>query len=89
MKVKKTIAFLFFLVSGVILGSLLANATAGVSFLSWLSFGKWIGVPISNPFVLDLALLKLSLGFEIGVNVAQIIFITIGMFLYRFVAQKF
>ena len=89
MKVKKTVAFLFFLVAGVILGSLIANAASGVSFLSWLSFGKWVGVPIATPFVLDLALLKLSFAFEIGVNVAQIIFITIGMFLYRFVAQKF
>ena len=88
MNFKKTVTFLFFLVSGVILGSLLANLTAGISFLSWLSFGKWVGIPVASPFILDLALLKLSLGFEIGVNIAQIIFITIGMFLYKHVASK-
>ncbi|MEG2144461.1 MAG: DUF4321 domain-containing protein [Oscillospiraceae bacterium] len=88
MKVKKTVTFLFFLVAGVILGSLVANLTADISFLKWLSFGKWVGIPVSSPFILDLALLKISMGFEIGVNIAQIIFITIGMFLYRLIAGR-
>lgn len=88
MKVKKTVTFLFFLVAGVILGSLVANLTADISFLKWLSFGKWVGIPIASPFVLDLALLKISMAFEIGVNIAQIIFITVGLFLYRMISGK-
>lgn len=88
MKAKRTIAFIFFIIAGVIFGSMAAGLTADIPYLGWLSFGKSVGIPVESPFILDLAILKLSLAFEMGVNVAQVICITIGLFIYRKVASK-
>ena len=35
---KRTIAFLFFLLAGIVLGKVLARLCAEVSFLSWLAY---------------------------------------------------
>ena len=88
MKAKRTIAFIFFIIAGVVFGSMVAGLTADIPYLGWLSFGKSVGIPIESPFVLDLAIIKISLAMEMGVNAAQVIFITIGLFIYRKVAAK-
>lgn len=88
MKLQRTLAFLFFLLAGIIVGALLASVGEAVPFLSWLAYGKTIGLSTANPMLLDLSMLKISFGFEIGINVAQIITITIALLVYRNVAQK-
>ncbi len=88
MKLQRTLAFLFFLLAGIIVGALLASVGEAVPFLSWLAYGKTIGLSTSNPMLLDLSMLKVAFGFEIGINVAQIITITIALLVYRNVAQK-
>ena len=88
MKLQRTLVFLFFLLAGIIVGALLASVGEAVPFLSWLAYGKTIGLSTSNPMLLDLSMLKIAFGFEIGINVAQIITITIALLVYRNVAQK-
>ena len=88
MKIKRNITFFFFLLSGVIVGALIASLTEDIWFLNWLCYGKTIGIPASNPFIFDLSLIKLAFGCEIGVNVAQIITITASLVLYKRVASK-
>lgn len=88
MKLQRTLVFLFFLLAGIIVGALLASVGEAVPFLSWLAYGKTIGLSTSNPMLLDLSMLKVAFGFEIGINVAQIITITIALLVYRNVAQK-
>ena len=88
MKAKRTFAFIFFMAAGIIVGSLCAGMTASIPYLRWLSYGKSLGVPMTNPFILDLVVMKISLAVEVSINIAQVIFMTIGMFIYRKAASK-
>ena len=88
MKLQRTLVFLFFLLAGIIVGALIASAAAGIPFLSWLAYGKTIGLSTANPMLLDLSMVKVAFGFEVGVNVAQIITITIALLIYKEVARK-
>ena len=42
---RKTLIAVFYLVAAVVIGALVAAATAQIPFLSWLAFGKSIGIP--------------------------------------------
>ena len=56
---RKTLIAVFYLVAAVVIGALVAAATAQIPFLSWLAFGKSIGIPADSPAVLDLSVIKL------------------------------
>lgn len=80
---KKNLVFIFYLLAGIIVGSLLATLCAGVPFLSWLSFASSVGFAANDPVCLDLSVIKLYFGFSMGISVAQIICIGIAIFLYN------
>lgn len=80
---KKTIAFLFFLLAGIVLGTVLARLCANVSFLSWLSYTMSVGIDTGSPVVLDLIVFKLAFGFTLSVNPAQIICVIIALIAYN------
>ena len=48
---KKNLILLFLLLAGVMFGSLLAAATRGISWLSWLSYGQTVGIAVQNPMI--------------------------------------
>ncbi len=83
MKLKRNLLLLFFILAGIIIGGMLADLCARVPFLSWLAYARSIGFSPDHPFVLDLSVLKLTFGFSIGVSVAQIITISLAIFLYN------
>jgi hypothetical protein len=87
-KLKRNLVFLFFLLAGIILGALLASLGQQNAFLSWLAYGKTVGISVSDPLILDLSMLRMAFGLEIGVNVAQIITITLSLLIYKSVSQK-
>ena len=62
---RKTLIAVFYLVAAVVIGALVAAATAQI--------GKSIGIPADSPAVLDLSVIKLAFGFEVGVTVAHIL----------------
>lgn len=80
---KKTIAFIFFLLAGVITGSLIAHICSGSPYLSWLAFEKTVGLSTSSPLILDLVVFKLAFGFTFTANVAQIICVILSFILYN------
>ncbi len=80
---KKTFLFLFYLLAGIIAGSLLANLCSGIPALSWLAYSNTIGFAPSNPAVINLIILKITFGFSMSVSVAQIITISLAMYLYH------
>lgn len=80
---KKTIAFLFFLLAGIVLGTVVARLCADVSFLSWLAYTMSVGLDTASPLVLDLIVFKLAFGFSLTVNPAQIICIIIALIVYN------
>lgn len=78
---KKFWIFLIFLFSGIIIGGLLGELASSVSWLSWLSYGNSFG--LTQPFVLDIAILQLTFSIMIHLNVASIIGIIIAILIYR------
>ena len=42
-----------------------------------------MGISVDNPMILDLAVIQLAFGFELGVNIAQIICVLIAIFAYK------
>ena len=79
---KRTVAFLFFLLAGVVFGTVIANLCAGVPFLSWLAYNLSVGIDTGSPMVLDLIVFKLAFGFTLNVNAAQIICVIIALMVY-------
>lgn len=76
---KKNFIFIFYLISGIIIGSLIAAVTQNVGWLSWLGYGIDIGI---SPFTLDLAILSLTFGFTFALTIAHIITIGAALALY-------
>ncbi len=69
---KKTVTFIFFILAGIVLGTVIGKLCAGVSFLSWAAYTITVGLPAS-PAVIDLIVCKITLGFTLSVNAAQIL----------------
>jgi len=77
----KNLVFLFYLIAGIIVGSLLA-AICSTGFLSWLSFGVNIGFGDPNPAVLDLSVLRVAIGVSLKVTLAHVLTIGLAIWLY-------
>lgn len=80
---KRTIAFLFFLLAGIVLGTVLARLCEGVGFLSWLAYTMSVGLATDSPMLLDLIVFKLAFGFTLTVNPAQILCIIVALIVYN------
>ncbi len=81
--VKKTIAFLFFLLAGIVLGTVIAKLCEGVSILSWLSYTMSVGLDTGSPAILDLIVMKIAFGLTLSVNTAQVICVIISLIVYN------
>lgn len=71
---------LIFVLSGIVIGGLLGELATEVSWLWWLGYGQEFGT--SSPFALDLDIITFTLGFTIKINVASIIGLLLGIFVY-------
>ncbi|MBE6598302.1 MAG: DUF4321 domain-containing protein [Ruminococcaceae bacterium] len=76
----------FLVCVGVVIGSMAAELTSGVPFLSWLSYGLSFGT--EAPFVLDLNVVRLTFGINLHLTVSSVIFIALSLFLGRLIAKK-
>ena len=76
---------LFLILVGVVVGSLAADMTLGVSWLKWLSYGLEFGT--ESPLVLNLNLLRMTFGINIKITVSMVIFIALSLSLGRVVAK--
>lgn len=79
---KKTIAFLFFMLAGITAGTVIAKLCGGISWLEWLSWGQSVGLSTSSPAVVDLIVFKIAFGFTLNVNVAQIVCILLAIVIF-------
>lgn len=76
---KKTIAFIFFMLAAIVLGAFIAYLGAGVSFLNWLTWGKTFGI---NNFGVDLYVVSFNISFNLKFTISQLITIPIGLIVY-------
>ena len=70
-----------FILSGLVIGSLLGEFTKNIDFLWWLSYGQNFG--LATPLELDLNIVQISFGLMFKINVASIIGMIIAIFIYK------
>ena len=69
-----------FILSGLVIGGLLGDLASRVDALSWLAYGESFG---ESPINLDLSIVKITFGLMLNINIASIIGMAIGIFIYR------
>ena len=75
---------LLFILIGVVLGGLIADVTAEVPALSWLSYGNTFGMNNSgNPLILDLGILVITFALQIKITVASIVGVILAIVVYK------
>ena len=85
-KYKNGWLLLLFIMIGIVIGGLISEVTAGVSGLSWLSYGNTFGINTNgNPLVLDLGILVITFALQIKITVASIIGVIAAIVFYRFI----
>ena len=85
-KYKNGWLLLLFIMIGIVIGGLISEVTAGVSGLSWLSYGNTFGINSNgNPLVLDLGILVITFALQIKITVASIIGVITAIVIYRFI----
>ena len=85
-KYKNGWLLLLFIMIGIVIGGLISEVTAGVSGLSWLSYGNTVGINSNgNPLVLDLGILVITFALQIKITVASIIGVIAAIVIYRFI----
>ena len=70
-----------FLLAGLVVGGLIGKLAEGVPSLWWLCYENQFG--FSEPFVLDLSVLKITFGLVFKINVASIIGLILALFIYK------
>lgn len=83
MRGKYDVMFWIMLLTGVILGTLLGEAASGIEALSFLNYGKTIGISAASPLVLDLSIFKLTFGVQLRLTLASIIGLIAAIVLYK------
>lgn len=83
MKGKNIFVGIFFIILALVLGGLIAQLTADISWLKWLTYEKGIGINPDSPMVIDLSLIKLTFGAEIKINVVQVLLLIAAFFGYK------
>lgn len=85
-KYKNGWLLLLFIMIGIVIGGLISEVTAGVSGLSWLSYGNTFGINSNgNPLVLDLGILVITFALQIKITVSSIIGVIAAIVIYRFI----
>jgi hypothetical protein len=83
MKSKNIILLLILIIAGILIGGLLANVTKNVGYLSWLGYSKSFGLDVAKPALINLSVIKLAIGFELSLSLAQVICLLAAVLLYR------
>ena len=84
---KKNFWLNFFLICvGIVLGAMVSEMTSGIPMLSWLSYGLDFGT--ESPLVLDLNVLRLTVGLSVNISVSTIIFVSLSLFLGRILVKN-
>lgn len=83
---KKTIYAIFLIGVACLFGNVFANVVAGTEGLNWLSLSKGVSITPSTFNFYDF--FSITFGFEITLNVAQVILIIAAIIVYTKTAPK-
>ncbi|WP_028506304.1 DUF4321 domain-containing protein [Ruminococcus sp. FC2018] len=76
---KKTFAFIFFILAGIILGAFIAYVCEGKDYVGWLAWGKKVGL---ENISVDLYVIKLDFGFMVKATISQIFTIAAALIVF-------
>lgn len=85
---KRGLIFGLFLLMGLILGNVLTEIANNVSWLSFLTYGKQIGIGAEHPVTIDLAVIRLSFGLSIQMNLAVVLCLIGSLIFYSKVGKN-
>lgn len=80
---KNNWALFLLLLAGIVLGSFIAQMTAGISGFSWLNYGQKFG--LTKPLTLDLGIMALTFALSIKITIGSIIGVILGILIYHFI----
>ncbi len=86
MRTKTFWLYLFLTLAGIVVGGLIAQITADVPALSWLSYGQGFGT--EGPVILNLTVLQLTFGINVRITVSTVIFVALTLLLGRLVTKN-
>lgn len=75
--------FIFILLAGLVLGGFIGDVLSAYPALSWLAYGKELGIGATNPIVLDMHVCRLTFGLAININIASILGVFLAMGAYK------
>lgn len=81
MRDKSIWILIVFILSGLVVGGLLGDLAKDVNGMNWLAYGKSFG--LTEPIKLDLNIIKITFALMININIASIIGMALGIFIYR------
>lgn len=73
--------WLFILLAGLVLGGFIGDVIGGNPTFSWLSYGYEFG--LSEPFMLDCYILKLTFGITVRINIASVLGVFLSILMYK------
>ncbi|MBQ8107148.1 MAG: DUF4321 domain-containing protein [Ruminococcus sp.] len=76
---KKTFAFIFFMLAGIILGGFIAYVCSGKDYVGWLAWGKNVGI---RDVSVDLYVISFSIGFMVRATISQIFTIALSLIVF-------
>lgn len=80
---KKSLVFIFLITLAMIVGSFIAiQCSKTESFLQFLSYSYAIGLENNSPMVIDLIIIKITLGFTVNISIAHGITIILAIIAY-------
>ena len=78
---KSLLVLIIFILCGLVIGGLIGELAANVSWLNWLGYGQQFG--LSTPITLNLGVVELTFGILFKINISSIVGIVIAIFIYR------
>lgn len=81
-KYKNGWLLLLFIMIGIVLGGLIADSTAGIPALSWLSYGNTFG--LDSPLIINLGVIVITFALQIKITIASIIGVILAIIIYKF-----
>lgn len=76
---KKTFAFIFFLLAGLVIGGFLAYICEGRPYVGWLAWGRSVGI---ENISVDLYVVRFGFGLMIQATISQIITIPLSLIIF-------
>lgn len=84
-KFKKTFAFVFFILAGLVLGGFIAYVCSGKPYVGWLAWGKDLGF---EGIAVDLYVIRFDLALMIHATISQIFTVALSLILFAKVGKN-